>query len=162
MLKGAAKLSPPTTKQDKHKPVTTQMMSLIKDKLNQIDPFDAVFFTCLTTTFYTAAQVGKFTLQRLNAFNPAEHITHGSVHDDTDHNGLHTKVFTLPHTKSSRSGKEVQWARQEGPTDPLEAFNRHIKINNPPANGPLFAYRMTKGYRPMMRQTFIVCLNKYA
>ena len=49
--------------QDKRKPVTTQTMSLIKDKLNQIDPFDAAFFTCLTTTFYTAARVGEFTLQ---------------------------------------------------------------------------------------------------
>ena len=137
-------------------------MSLIKDKLNQINPFNAAFFTCPTTTFYTAARVGEFTLQRLDAFNPAEHITHGGIRDDTDHNGLHTKVFALLCAKSNHSGKKVQWARQEGPTDPLEAFNKHIEINNPPADGPLFAYRTMKGYQPITWQTFIVHLNKYA
>jgi len=54
MLKGIAKLALPTLKQDKCKPITTQMISIIKDKLDQINPFDAAFFACLTTTFYTA------------------------------------------------------------------------------------------------------------
>jgi hypothetical protein len=107
MLKGVAKLTPPTVKQDKHKPVTIQMMSLIKDKLDQSNPFDAAFFTCLTTTFYTTARVGKFTLQRLDVFNPVEHITCGGIYDDTDHNGLNIKVFALPHMKSSHAGEEV-------------------------------------------------------
>jgi integrase len=162
MLKGIAKLAPPAVKQDKRKPVTIQMMSLIKDRFDQSNPFDAAFFACLTTTFYTAARVGEFTLQRLDTFNAAEHITRGGVHDDTDRNGLHTKVFALPRTKSSHAGEEVQWARQDGSTDPLDAFNKHIEINNPPVNGPLFAYKTAKGFRPMMRQTFIVRLNKFA
>jgi hypothetical protein len=162
MLKGVAKLAPPAVKQDKRKPVTIQMMSLIKDRLDQSNPFDAAFFTCLTTTFYTAARVGEFTLQRLDAFNPVEHITRGGIHDDTDRNGLHTKVFALLRTKSSHAGEEVQWARQDGSTDPLDAFNKHIEINNPPINGPLFAYKTVKGFRPMTWQTFIVRLNKFA
>ena len=33
MLKGAAKLAPPTVKQDKHRPVTTQMIVFIKTSL---------------------------------------------------------------------------------------------------------------------------------
>lgn len=36
MLKGVAKLAPPALKQDKRKPVTIQMISLIKDKLDQM------------------------------------------------------------------------------------------------------------------------------
>jgi hypothetical protein len=162
MLKGVAKLAPPAVKQDKRKPVMIQMMSLIKDRLDQSNPFDTAFFACLTTTFYTAARVGEFTLQRLDAFNPVEHITRGGIHDDTDRNGLHTKVFALLRTKSSHAGEEVQWARQDGSTDPLDAFNKHIEINNPPINGPLFAYKTVKGFRPMTRQTFIVHLNKFA
>jgi site-specific recombinase XerD len=162
MLKGATKLAPPTVKQDKRKPVTIQMMSLVKDKIDQTSPFDVAFFACLTTIFYTAARVGEFTLPRLDAFNPAEHISRGDVRDDIDRNGLHTKVFALPRTKSSLAGEEVHWAKQEGPTDPSEAFDRHIEINSPPINGPLFAYRTTKGYRPITRQTFIIRLNKFA
>ena len=162
MLKGAAKLTPPAVKQDQRKPVTVQMMTLIKAKLNQTDPFDLAFFACLTTIFYMAARVGEFMIQRLDSFNPMEHITCNGVRDDTDRNGLHTKVFTLPHTKSSPVGEEVHWARQDGPTDPSDALDKHLLANDPPVNGPLFAYKTAKGHRPMTRQTFIVCLNKVA
>jgi hypothetical protein len=92
MLKGVTKLAPPTVKQDKRKPVTIQMMSLVKDKIDQTSPFNVAFFACLTTIFYTAARVGEFTLPRLDAFNPAEHISHGDVRDDIDRNGLHTEM----------------------------------------------------------------------
>ena len=138
------------------------MMLLIKEKLNPSAPLNITFFACLTTIFYTTARVGKFTLQRLDTFNSSEHILRGSVCNDTDCNGLHTKVFTLPCTKSSPSGEEVHWARQDSPTDLLEAFNRHIQINDPPGDGPLFAYKTAKGYHPMTWQTFIVQLNKAA
>lgn len=136
MLKGVAKLAPPALKQDKRKPVTIQMISLIKDKLDQTNSLDTAFFACLTTIFYSAARVGKFTLQRLDAFKPTEHITHGDVRNDIDRNGLHTKVFALPHTKSSPIGEEVHWVRQDGSMDPLDAFDRHIAINDPPSTAP--------------------------
>lgn len=124
-------------------------MSLIKDKINQTNPFDVAFFACLTTIFYTAACVGEFTLPRLNAFDPTEHISRGDVRDNIDRNGLHTKAFALPCTKSSPAGEEVHWAKQKGPTDPSEAFDRHIEINSPPIDSPLFTYRTAKGYRPI-------------
>jgi hypothetical protein len=132
MLKGVVKLTPLTLKQDTHKTITIRMISHIKDILDETNPFNSAFFTCLTTIFYTAAWVGKFTTQRLDTFNPTEHITWGGVHDDTNCTILHTKVFMLPHTKSSPKGEEVHWVRQDGPTDPLDTFNRHIIINNPP------------------------------
>ena len=104
MLKGAAKLAPLAVKQDKCRLITIQMMVLIKDKLNLTALFNIVFFVYLMTGFYSAAQVGKFTVPRLDSFNAAEHITCGGVHDDTDCNGLHTKVFMLPHMKSDATG----------------------------------------------------------
>ena len=118
MLKGAAKLTSLAVKQDKCKPVTMQMMSLIKAELDQTDPFNTAFFACLTTIFYTAAHVGKFTVQRLDAFKPLKHITHRGVCDDTDRNGLHTRVFALPCTKVSPTGEEVNWAKQDRPMTP--------------------------------------------
>ena len=144
MLKGAAKLTPLAVKQDKHKPITTQMMSLIKAKLDQTDPFNAAFFACLTTIFYTAARVGEFTVQRLDTFKPLEHITCKGICDDTDCNGLHTRVFALPCTKVSPTGEEVNWAKQDGPTDPLDTFDKHIKINDPPSTVPCLLTRQRK------------------
>jgi len=134
MLKGAAKLAPPTTKQDRWQPITTEIVAAIGRTLTLTEPFDAAFFTCLTTVFYSAVRVGKFTLQRLNTFNPVEHITLARVQDDTDRNGFCTKVFSLPQTKSGQNGEEVNWAQQSGPTDPLAAFNNHLEVNSPGAH----------------------------
>ena len=112
MLKGAAKLTPTAIKQDCHKPIIVQMMALIKGKLDQTAPIDVAFFTCLMTIFYSAVQVGEFTTQRLDSFNPTEHITHSGMCNNIDHNRLHTKVFTLLCTKVSSSGEEVHWMLQ--------------------------------------------------
>ena len=148
MLKGAAKLAPLAVKQDQCKPVTVQMMTLIKASLNQADPFDLAFFTCLMTISYMVARVGEFTIQRLDLFNPTEHITQDGMHDDTNHNGLHTKVFSLPCTKSSPSGEEVHWSRQDGPMDPSDAPDKHLSINNPPANSPLSLTKQSQVTKP--------------
>jgi len=162
MLKGATKLAPPNTKQDRWQPVTVEIIAAIGRTLTLNEPFDAAFFACLTIVFYSAARVGEFTLRRLTAFNPAEHITLAHVRDDTDRNGFHTKVFALPRTKSSQNGEEVNWARQSGPTDPLTAFENHLKVNSPPIDGPLFAYKKDRTHRPLTRQTFISHLKKAA
>ena len=95
-----------------HQAGPTQTCHCADDDANQsqpqqADPFDLAFFTCLTTIFYTVAWVGQFTIQRLDSFNPEEHITWNGMQDDTDHNSLHTKVFSLPHTKSSPSGVTI-------------------------------------------------------
>jgi len=63
MLKGAARLAPPSTKQDRRQPVTTEIIAAIRGTLDPVKPFDAAFFACLTTIFYSAARVGEFTLR---------------------------------------------------------------------------------------------------
>ncbi|KAG6329159.1 hypothetical protein ID866_9930 [Astraeus odoratus] len=146
MLKGAARLAPPSAKQDLWNPVTTEVIRAIKSQLQDNDPFNTAFFACLTTTFYSAVQVSEFMIKQLNAFNPLEHISPSGVQDDLDYNGLHTKVFTLPHTKSNPRGEEVHWAKQNSPTDPLEALTQHLTLNNLPTEGPLFAYKKGAGH----------------
>ncbi|KAG6332277.1 hypothetical protein ID866_6812 [Astraeus odoratus] len=162
MLKGATRLAPPSAKQDLHSPVTTEVIKAIKSQLQDDDPFNTAFFTCLTTTFYSAVRVGEFMIKWLNAFNPLEHISPSGVWDDLDRNGLHTKVFMLPHMKLNPRGEEVHWAKQNGPTDPLEALTQHLTLKNPPAEGPLFTYKKGTGHRPLTRQAFISKLKKTA
>ncbi|KAG6329431.1 hypothetical protein ID866_9659 [Astraeus odoratus] len=115
-------------------------MADIKSQLSD-QPLDSTFFACLTTFFYSAARVGEFTMQQCDHFDPAENITPAGIRSETDCNGFMTTVFTLPHTKTSTTSEEVQWAKQEGPTDPLTALEAHLTINNPLLNGPLFTYK---------------------
>ncbi|KAG6328261.1 hypothetical protein ID866_10828 [Astraeus odoratus] len=162
MLKGAAKLDPQSAKQDLREPIMREMIKAIRTQLQREDPLDIAFFACLTTVFYLAAHVGEFTLKKLNAFNPQLHITLAQVYDDTDHNGYHTKVFALLSMKASPKGEEVNWAKQNGPSDLSEAFRWHVQLNNPPTMGPLFAYKHRLAHCPLTWQVFILKLKKAA
>ncbi|KAG6327913.1 hypothetical protein ID866_11176 [Astraeus odoratus] len=160
MLKGAVKLAPPSVKQILREPITKEMIEVIRTCLQKGDPLDTAFFTCLTMVFYSTACIGEFTLKKLNAFNPQLHIMPAQVCNNTDHNGFHTKVFALPSTKANPKGKEVNWAKQNGTSDPSEAFEQHMQLNNPPITGPLFAYKHRAAHRPLTRQAFISRLKR--
>ncbi|KAF9225593.1 hypothetical protein BS17DRAFT_699017, partial [Gyrodon lividus] len=60
--------------------------------------------------------------------------------------------------KFSASGKDINWARQEGPSDPQAAFEHHMAINAPINNGPLFTYCHTKGHHPLTKTKFLATL----
>ena len=79
-----------------------------------------------------------------------------------DRNNLRTTVFALPRTKSSASGEEVQWAKQDGPTDPQSAFDAHMALNEPPLTGPLFAYKDGPQHKPLTKTTFLKLLKTKA
>ncbi|KAF8816900.1 hypothetical protein BYT27DRAFT_7247793 [Phlegmacium glaucopus] len=61
MLKAVEKLAPPDSKRKKHRPYMTEFIATIKLHLKLDTPLDAAVFACLTTCFYAAARLGKFT-----------------------------------------------------------------------------------------------------
>ena len=91
-----------------------------------------------------------------------DNITPGKVRVEVDRNNLRTSVFALSRTKSSVSGEEVQWARQDGPTDPQMAFDAYMVVNNSPLNGPLFAYKDRLQHKPLTKATFLKLLKTKA
>ncbi|KAG6327763.1 hypothetical protein ID866_11326 [Astraeus odoratus] len=154
MLKGAAKLAPPSSKQDLRQPVTVEIIARIKSQISD-QPLDIAFFACLTMLFYSVARVGEFTTRRRDHFDPVENISLAGVRTESDRNGFVTTVFTLPRTKASTTGEEVQWVKQEGPTDPHDALQAHLASNDPPMDGPLFAYREGHSHRPLSKAIFL-------
>jgi hypothetical protein len=78
-LTGATILAPPTSKRPKRAPVTIHMMEQIFNKLNLEDPLDAAVGSCFSTTFYTVARTGEFTVLSLNAFDPSLHVKPSDV-----------------------------------------------------------------------------------
>ncbi|KAG6326827.1 hypothetical protein ID866_12263 [Astraeus odoratus] len=161
MLKGAAKLGPPSSKQDLRQPVTVKIIAHIKSQISD-QPLDIAFFVCLTTLFYSVARVGKFTTWCCDHFDPVENISLAGVRTKSDRNGFITTVFTLPHTKASTTREEVQWAKQEGPTDPHDALQAHLASNDPPMDGPLFTYREGHSHHPLLKAIFLRWLKATA
>ncbi|KAG6328850.1 hypothetical protein ID866_10239 [Astraeus odoratus] len=101
------------------------------------------------------ARVGKFTTQQCDHFKPSKNVTPADIRMETDQNGFITTVFALPHTKAAANREEVQWAKQEGPTDPHSALEAHLTTNNPPTDSPLFTYRNGQSHSPLLKATFL-------
>lgn len=161
-LDGAAILAPPSSKRPKRSPMTVPIIVSLATKLDCSKPLDAAVFACLTTTFYSAARLGEFTLPSLKAFIPSQHVKPSDVHRDQDRHGLPVTVFKLPHTKSSIGGEDVFWAVQQGASDPQAALANHFTINSPPQDQPLFSWRHSSGLRPLTRNVFLKRINEAA
>ncbi|GLB38889.1 hypothetical protein LshimejAT787_0600510 [Lyophyllum shimeji] len=163
LLKAADKVAPSTSKRKKRRPYTPDFITAVQRHLDLNDPLDAAVDACLSTTFYTAARLGEFTVPRLDAFWPEEHIKPSDVRHETDRNGLKSTVFHIPRTKTQPiEGEDVSWSAQHGPTDPERSLNNHLKVNEPPANGHLFAYKYKNTHRPLTKPKFLQRLAKAA
>jgi hypothetical protein len=162
LVKAAVALQPASSRRKARKPFTIDYILQLRSRLDLASPLDVAVFACLTTTFYSAARLGEFTVTNLKSFSSSTHITPANVSLDRDRNGLEMTTFYLPRTKSSAGGEVVSWARQHGLTDPEEALAAHRRVNDSPADGPLFAYKFQKGYRPLTKSKMLAVLAKAA
>lgn len=162
LLKAAEKLTPPSSKRKKRRPYTIDFIAALRVHLDLNEPLDAAVYGCLTTTFYGAARVCEFTVRTLESFNPTTHVKPSDVTITQDRNGLEVTNFHLPRTKSSLNGEDVFWAQQNGVTDPKAALDNHTRVNQPPHNGHLFAYRWKNSHRPLTKTKFLLRLSQAA
>jgi len=153
-LDGASALAPTSLKLPKHLPFTPDLLIHIQSALDLTSPLDAAVFACLTTTFWSMAQLGEFTVPTLKSYSLLKHISHHRVREETDRNRLRVFRFSLPWTKVSTTGEDVCWGRQDGLADPLEAIQTHFRVNNPPSGAALFSWCHSSGIRPLTRSAF--------
>jgi hypothetical protein len=162
VLDGAAILAPPASRRPKRSPMTVPIIISLASILDLSKPLDAAVFACLTTTFYTAARLGEFTLPTLKAFVPSDHVKPSDVLGGQDRHGLRVTVFNLPRTKVATNGEQVFWAAQSDASDPQAALANHFAVNNPPQDQPLFSWKHPNGLRPLTRNQFLKCINQAA
>ena len=155
LLRAAEKSTPPSSRRKKRVPYTTEFILAIRRHLNLDQPRDAAVYSCLTTTFYAAARLGEFTVPNLSAFDREKHVKPSDVRIEHDRNGLSSTVIHIPRTKASMHGEDVSWSKQSGDTDPEAAFAHHLALNQPPADGHLFAYLKNRRFRPLTKTEFI-------
>ncbi|KIJ06731.1 hypothetical protein PAXINDRAFT_91569, partial [Paxillus involutus ATCC 200175] len=158
LLKAASSLAPPQSRRPPREPYTVDMMVSIRNHLDLTSPLHAAVFACLTTAFYATARVGELTTKTLHSFDPLSHIKPSDVRIERDRQGNAVTNFHLPKSKSAPSGEDINWARQDGPSDPHAAFENHLKVNSPPCGGPLFAYRKGKSHKPLTKSKFLSVL----
>lgn len=155
LLKAAKSLAPPGSKKAKREPFTPTQIIAICNHLDLDSPLDSAVFACLTTCFYSCARLGEFTIPTLSSFETSRHISPSLVFEAVDRWNNRVKKFKLPFTKTSQAGEDVFWSTQAGLSDPRAAFENHLRVNEPPHLGPLFAYRHGLGHRPLTKGEFL-------
>lgn len=153
LLKGAQRIQPlPLPKRE---PITVDYLNRILQHLDVTKPEQAAVAACLTTTFYTCARLGEFTVPSVKLFNYRRHITITGV--TFQHDKFFNKVtaFRLPMTKTSDSGETVFWAPQLGKTNPQLHLLNHLEINEPGKYDHLFAFKTHNRKIPLTRNIFI-------
>ena len=154
-LVGAARLAPKSSKQPKREPLTLSKLEQIVEQLDKNNPLDAAVAGCVTTIFHSVSRTAEFTQKTLMSFDPSSHVKPLDVKKQTDRNGLEVTSFSLPKTKCSDEPEDAYWSRQSGAADPEKNFDNHIIVNNPPPNGPLFAYKHGNGHKALTHKVFL-------
>jgi hypothetical protein len=165
MLRAAEKLTPATSKKKPRRPYTPDFIDTIRQHLDLDNSLDAAVYACLTTCFYASARLGEFAVRKLEGFDSAKSISRRHLSYKRDRNGLQVTVAHIPKTKASpQAGEDVFWASQNGTTDPVTAFNNHLRINDPPQEAHLFAYVYRRGarmeHRPLTKTKFLERVTK--
>ena len=162
LLKAGHKLSPKEARRKTKEPWTMDYLTTICQSLKQDKPKDAAILACLTTAFWGTARLGEVTVKTPKSFDPNIHVKVTDVrYGVLDQNKLEVTAIFIPWTKVAKEkGEDIFWARQNGIVDPESALANHIKINNPPPNAHLFAYKYRKGHRPMTRESFLQRIDK--
>ncbi|KAF9032010.1 hypothetical protein BDZ89DRAFT_948463 [Hymenopellis radicata] len=129
LLRAAERLQPPSSKTKKRLPYTVEIIEDLLSHLDLSTALDCAVAACLTTTFYSAARLGEFTVRTLTSFNPTIHVKPSDVRKERDRNNLEQTAFFLPSTKSAPQGESVFWSRQIGPSNPEALFTAHLALN---------------------------------
>ncbi|KIK80157.1 hypothetical protein PAXRUDRAFT_15937 [Paxillus rubicundulus Ve08.2h10] len=131
----------------------------IRNHLNLSSPLHTAVFTYLTSAFYATVHMGELTTKTLLSFDSLSHVKHSNVQMECDHQGNLIANIHLAKLKSAPNGKDINWTRKDGPSDPQAALENHQGINCPPSNGPLFAYRNSKAHKPLNKGKFLSVLT---
>ncbi|KAJ7160562.1 hypothetical protein C8R43DRAFT_881511 [Mycena crocata] len=160
LLRAAVALQPKSSQRKKRQPYTVEIILSLLSHLKANEPLDAAVGSCLTAGYYSCARLGELTIKTLLSFDPAVHVKPSDVREEVNTEGLVVTALAVPVTKSSKEGEDLLFAAHDGASDPRAALENHMRVNAPPANGHLFAYKHKSGHRPLTKAAFIARIHK--
>ncbi|KAG1906165.1 uncharacterized protein F5891DRAFT_942351 [Suillus fuscotomentosus] len=91
-LEGGKHLAPAASTRPKWEPFTMSLIIRLHSALDLSTSLHAAVYACLTTSFFTLARTGKFTVPSLRSFNPLVHVRVSDMRDETDCNGFRVTI----------------------------------------------------------------------
>lgn len=167
LLRAAANMAPEGATQSQKQPYMVDDLRRIQAQLNRDVPLDAAVAAVANVLFFGLGRLGELTIRKHKDFSAAVHVTIRGLSTGTDREGRPVWNLFIPKTKVARNGEKIQWARQVGLIDPVDALDSHLRLNQPTAQEHLFTYQTTyrNGRRkriPLTRDAFLERIRKAA
>lgn len=129
LLKAAAKRAPATSAQSQKKPYTVEDLQKIQSQLDRTVPLDAAVAAAANILFFGLDRLGEVTVRNQKSFSVTVHVTVSGLSEGRDREGRPVWSLFIPWTKVAPTGEKIQWARQNGLTDPVSALAEHRQLN---------------------------------
>jgi hypothetical protein len=166
LVMGAARLALESSKRAKTAPVLTSLLDTILATLDwRNDPIDAAVCAFCLIAFYGMARTGELVPEYLTKYTaePRRWPKRADLSERQNRFGDEATVLFLPHTKSAGyTGEDIFWSAQpsKGDACPNTALANHFRLNDPPPDAHIFAYKHAGGHRPLTREVIRQRLKK--
>ena len=162
--KGSANLVPENPSTNRRSPVTIAQITALRSHLDLTNSFDAAVFAVACVAFWACCRLGELTIPSRNSFDPTYHVSRSTtVKSGAAREGRAFTTFRIPYSKTKRHrGDEIQLIDIDDPTNPIAAFNHHLRSNaGIPNTAPLFAFRTLDGsWAPMTKSWMLERCNE--
>jgi hypothetical protein len=158
-VKGALNMTPETSKRPLRPPVSWEMLDLLTKHLDYNDPEDICVLACALVATSGQARLGELLPTCTTKHDPSQQPSVFDLQPPSTAAG--SRALHLPTSKTSgHAGATIYLCSQTDCSDPTGPLNIHLKINSPPPDYPLFAYRSNGGYVALTRRHFLGRCNE--
>jgi hypothetical protein len=149
-LRGVENLAPELSRLEERPPVTEEMLNILDAELDHDDGRDAAVFAGACCSFWGQIRLGEALSETQGSFIPGRVPLVSNLAPPSTSAG--SRILRLPHTKmKGDKGEDTMLCRQRGSSDPINAVENHLHVNNLPPDLPLFSFRRPGG---------IICMTK--
>ena len=158
VLHGVENLTPARSRRPPWPPITRTMIVILASHLSSSDPFDVCCLATASCTMWAQLHLGEILSQWEISFTPSKTVCR--LHLGPPFNSNSSRICHLPFTKVAKSkGEDICICRQNDASDPISALDRHLCVNNPPQNFPLFSYLSPHGWRCLSKKKLLARCN---
>lgn len=157
ILNGVANMAPSSSRLPPRPPVTRSMLILLARGFNLKSNLDVCCLAAACMAFWAQLRLGEILSPWETSFSPS---TTQRAHLLPPFNENGSRVCHLPFTKVAKSkGEDVVVCRQADASDPIDALDLHLRVNDPPPDFPLFSFVSPQGWRCLTRRKFLARCN---
>ncbi|KAG8707222.1 hypothetical protein FRC09_001959 [Ceratobasidium sp. 395] len=140
LLKGAARVAPPSSSLPKRDPVSVNMLEALHRRLHDGNSEDRAVLAAALLAFSSLLRLGEILGSSSRKFDPKQFPSRSSLGPPISANGA--RLLQLPRTKTSQiHGEQVLVSPQHSVIDPIRALNAHLHATRSfDGNAHLFTY----------------------